>query len=289
MKILKDKNEVIELRRKQVGYDPNVEKIPLNALRSITLNSTEMCNRKCHFCPRSDPKVYPNQKLHISEKTIRNFSKELNKIQYNGSVVWSGFGEPLMTKNYEHLTKIIKDENPQIKRQEINTNGDYLRPKRIEELYNAGIDYIIVSLYDGPKQLEKMQKLFENYDESMYSFRISYYNSDNFDNFSNRAGAVKMNIEKNKSNRTNKCFWPFYKMVIDWDGGILLCCEDWFKLSKGFNDFNINTHGIEEIWDSQFLNDYRKHLKVGDRSKSVCNKCNMNGEKVGGEFVEYYE
>ena len=79
MKILKDKNEVIELRRKQVGYDPNVEKIPLNALRSITLNSTEMCNRKCHFCPRSDPKVYPNQKLHISEKTIRNFSKELNK------------------------------------------------------------------------------------------------------------------------------------------------------------------------------------------------------------------
>ena len=291
MKILKDKNEVIDLRRAQVGYNPNEEKIPINALRSITLNSTEMCNRKCHFCPRSDPNVYANQKLHISEETIRNLSKRMSEIQYSGSLIWSGFGEPLMTKNYEHLTKIIKDENPQLKRQEINTNGDYLRPKRIEELYNAGVDLIIVSLYDGPEQLEKMQKRFEGYDESMYSFRISYYNSDNFENFSNRAGAVNMNIEKNKSHHTNKCFWPFYKMVIDWDGRILLCCEDWFKISKNNidNNFNINTHSLNEIWDSQFLNDYRKYLKDGKRIKPVCNKCNMNGEKVGGEFVEYFK
>ena len=288
MKILKDKNEVIELRQQQLNCDLNEKKIPINALRFITLNSTEMCNRKCHFCPRSDPTVYANQKLHISESTVKNLSKELKKIKYNGSIMWSGFGEPLMTKNFEDLVKILKDENPQL-RQEINTNGDYLRTKRIKNLYNAGIDYIIVSLYDGPNQLEKTKKKFEGIDKSKYSLRISYYHSNNFENFSSRAGAVNMNIEENKSFRKNKCFWPFYKMVIDWDGGILLCCEDWFKLSKGLNDFNINTHSIEEIWNSQFLNDYRKHLKVGNRSKTVCNKCNMNGEKVGGQYVEYYK
>lgn len=288
MKILKDKSEVIDLRKKQLGYNSNEEKIPINALRFITLNSTEMCNRKCHFCPRSDPKIYSNQKLHMSETTIRNLSKELKKIKYNGSIMWSGFGEPMMTKNFENLVRILKTENPQ-SRQEINTNGDYLRPKRIHDLYDAGIDYIIVSLYDGPEQLEKTKKKFEGIDESKYSLRISYYHSNNFENFSSRAGAVNMNIEKNKSHKTNKCFWPFYKMVIDWDGAIILCCEDWFKLSKGLNNFNINTHSIEEIWDSQFLNDYRKYLKVGNRSKAVCNKCNMNGEKVGGQYVEYYK
>ena len=78
-------------------------------------------------------------------------------------------------------------------------------------------------------------------------------------------------------------------MVIDWDGGILVCCEDWFRISKAANDFNINTHSIKEIWDSQFLNDYRKYLKQGKRIKPVCNKCNMNGEKVGKEFVKFYE
>jgi len=291
MKILKDKNDVIDLRIRQVSVDEGVEKTPLNALRSITINGSEMCNRKCHFCPRSDPKVYPNQKLFITPETIANLSKQLKKINYKGAVVWSGNGEPMMTRNLMEMTKHLRDENPQISRQEINTNGDYLTSEKIQKLDDSGIDNIIVSLYDGPEQLEKTKKKFENFDKNKYSLRISYYHSDNFENFSNRAGAVQMNMEKNKSNYKNKCFWPFYKMVLDWDGGVLLCCEDWFKLSRNFpnNKFNINTHTIEEIWDSDFLNEYRSYLKEGNRSKTVCNKCNMNGEKVGGEFVEYFD
>jgi len=288
MKILKDKNDVIKLRIEQLKIHENVEKIPINALKTISINPTELCNRKCHFCPRSDPKIYSNQKLHMSETTIRNLSKELKKIKYNGSIMWSGFGEPLLTKNFLELTKVVKNKNPQLS-QLINTNGDCLRPKKIKELYDAGIDYMIVSLYDGPEQLEKTKKKFEGIDESKYSLRISYYHSNNFENFSNRAGAVNVNIERNKSHIKNKCFWPFYKMVIDWDGGILLCCEDWFKISKAANKFNINTHSIEEIWDSEFFNDYRKYLKDGKRIKPICNKCNVHGEKIGKEFVEYYD
>lgn len=289
MKILKDKNEVIELRKDHLLSDLPATTRPIDGLRSITINPTELCNRKCHFCPRVDPKVYPNQKLHISPETIKNLSKKLKDIEYTGGVIWSGNGEPLLTRNLLEMTKHLRDENPQMKRQEINTNGDYLRPKKIEEVYNSGIDYIIVSLYDGPEQLEKFQKRFEQYDKSMYSLRISYYHSDNFENFSNRAGAININMDKFKTHKNNKCYFPFYKLFLDWNGDVLLCCEDWFKLSKKFNEkLNINTHTLEEIWDSNFLNTYRSRLKVGDRSSSPCNKCNMNGEKIGKEFVSYY-
>ena len=59
--IADDKQDIIELRKRQIST--NVEKTPMEALQSITINPTELCNRTCHFCPRSDPKVYPNQNL----------------------------------------------------------------------------------------------------------------------------------------------------------------------------------------------------------------------------------
>ena len=43
--------------------DPNN---PLGSLLTVELNTTELCNRKCVFCPRVDPGVYPNRSLHLS-------------------------------------------------------------------------------------------------------------------------------------------------------------------------------------------------------------------------------
>ena len=37
----------------------------------IDLNPTELCNRKCIFCPRVDEDEYPNQALHISLETVK--------------------------------------------------------------------------------------------------------------------------------------------------------------------------------------------------------------------------
>jgi radical SAM protein with 4Fe4S-binding SPASM domain len=290
MKIISNKEELVELRKEQVAINQSDVKIPLNALRSISINPTEMCNRKCHFCPRTDPKIYKNQRVHISKETIQALSKEMKKNNYLGKVSWSGFGEPMMNPELLELVSIIRDENPDAI-QEINTNGDYLKGdvNKIDELYDAGITYIIISLYDGPEQLEEYKKLFEKYDPSTYALRISYYEISDFENFSNRAGAVKVNVENIPKYRKNKCFVPFYKLQIDWNGDILVCCEDWFRLSKKLNNLNINTHSLKEIWESDFLTDYRKKLSNGDRSNPVCNRCNVNGEKLGGNYVEYFK
>ena len=31
----------------------------------VELNVNELCNRTCVFCPRVDPKIYPNLNLHM--------------------------------------------------------------------------------------------------------------------------------------------------------------------------------------------------------------------------------
>ena len=82
--IADNKQDIIDLRKRQIATD--AEMTPMKALQSITINPTELCNRTCHFCPRSDPKVYPNQNLHISEETVRRLSSELKLNAYTNRV-----------------------------------------------------------------------------------------------------------------------------------------------------------------------------------------------------------
>ena len=124
--IANNKQDIVELRKNQQGL--NDQLTPMMALQSISIHSTELCNRTCYFCPRSDPKIYPNQNLHISEDTIRRLSSELKLNNYTNRVGWSGNGEPLLTKDFYKLAKIISDENPQLSVHEIITNGDKIKP-----------------------------------------------------------------------------------------------------------------------------------------------------------------
>ena len=36
---------------------------PMASLVSVELNVTELCNRRCVFCPRGDRQTYPNRNL----------------------------------------------------------------------------------------------------------------------------------------------------------------------------------------------------------------------------------
>jgi len=283
--IANDKGDVIKIRKSQS------ENVTINdemdALQSITINPTELCNRTCHFCPRHDPKIYPNQNLHMSEETAKRLASELKSIDYKNKVIWSGNGEPLLNKNILNLIKIVNDDNPQLRVHEVNTNGDKLNQSMIDNLYFVGINHIMVSVYDGEETFEKFTKLFENYDSNRYTLRKSYYDNLDLTDFTNRGGTTQLNSHVKFNG--NKCYLPFYKLFMDWNGDILLCCEDWRKITKDILKFNINTHSIKEIWLSEVLNKYRTRLKEGDRSLSPCNRCNIHGEKVGEEYVKIFK
>ena len=59
---------------------------PLNSILTVEVNTTELCNRNCVFCPRHDPKVFPNRNLHMSPKGAEIISKELARNYYRGKI-----------------------------------------------------------------------------------------------------------------------------------------------------------------------------------------------------------
>jgi radical SAM protein with 4Fe4S-binding SPASM domain len=81
-----------------------------------------------------------------------------------------------------------------------------------------------------------------------------------------------------------ECNLPFYKLVLDWNGEALLCCNDWFRRHKGFGNINKNT--LEEIWFGKEFTKTRELLANKDRSGPACRYCNIDGTAVGTPSVK---
>ena len=83
----------INIKKKLVNekfqYLPGT-KIPLPS--EVEISESGTCNRKCSFCPRSDPN-YEDVKEFISNSLHLKLCKELKEFNYSGTVRYSGFVE----------------------------------------------------------------------------------------------------------------------------------------------------------------------------------------------------
>ena len=250
----------------------------------IDINPTELCNMTCDFCPRSDPGLYPNQDLHMSSFLIDKIAAELKEIEYKGAVTLSGYGEPLLHPDIAKIPAQF-DNNIQL---EMVTNGRTLTPDLISELISNGLNYFVVSMYEGEFQREKFVKMFEDakVDDSHYILRDRWHKEE--EDFglklTNRAGVTDAGRQK-EIDAEAKCFYTHYSMTIDWNGDVLLCVQDWNKRVK-FG--NLYSQSLQEVWSSKKLMKYRKLLGRGQRKLSPCNKCNANGCVHGFNHVDAF-
>ncbi len=243
----------------------------------VELNVNELCNRTCVFCPRVDPKTYPNQNLHMDIELASEISKQLLEVGFNGIVNISGTGEATLTKHLPLIVKKFGDKKIHI---EIVTNGDFLKPKLISDLYSAGLKQLVVSMYDGPEQIEYFNNLFDEcgIDEDLYTLRDRWYEEDEDYGliYTNRAGSMG---EKLLSPHERPCYYPHYALYIDYNGDILLCCQDMYNRTVIFG--NVLEKKLVDIWVDKKLNDFRKKLVKGERIISPCNNCTANGMIFG--------
>ena len=90
-----DVNEHLEYRKKRY-HNADINNKKLLGLSTVEINPTELCNRTCSFCPRSDPNVYPNRNLNMTIDTAENISNQLLDANFTGDIHITGFGEPTL-------------------------------------------------------------------------------------------------------------------------------------------------------------------------------------------------
>lgn len=258
-------------------------KIPLPS--EVEISESGICNRKCSFCPRSDPD-YPDINEFISEKLHKKLCDELSELNYSGLIIYSGFVEPMLDKNIYKLVNYAKSKNPKA-RTEIVSNGDVLNKYRLQKIYDHGLDRMLISLYDGEEQYLKFKKLGEemNLTDYQYILRKRYLpeEQDFGITLSNRGGMLKnaeYKIPPKKNQIKQKCFYPSYKFFLDYNGDVLMCSHDWGK--KNILG-NLNKQSFKDIWLSDKYMEARQKLNNSDRSISPCNVCDVAGTLIGSK------
>ena len=250
----------------------------------IELSLIDVCNRTCSFCPKSDPKVAPDTYQKMSRLLIDKLSAELKKIKYRGAIALCGYGEPLLHKDILYITKKLSE----VASVEIVTNGDVLTSKLLKNLYLAKASRILISMYDGPKQVEKFKRITKNskVPPDFTILRDRWYDKDN--NFgvklTNRTGTIKIGNQVSNSTHTI-CFYPSYQFLIDWNGDVFLCPQDWQRrVTMG----NMMQENIFDIWSGKIMSKYRKELLNGKRKSNPCNSCNAQGTLLGHNHAKIW-
>ena len=243
----------------------------------IELSLIDACNRSCNFCPKFDENIAPNTYNKMEFSLIDKLCNDLKKINFEGAFCLCGYGEPLLHRDYIKIINKLSEIGPV----EIITNGDVINKETLKKIYKSNASRLLISLYDGPEQLEKFKTMIEENDipEDFVILRDRWY-SDKIDfgvKLTNRTGTINIGNQPD-INIKKKCYYTAYQVLIDWNGDFFLCPQDWQRrMSMG----NIMQKSFFDIWNGKLLSKYRKRLLNGDRSLSPCNKCNAEGNVYG--------
>ncbi|KJU81327.1 radical SAM protein [Candidatus Magnetobacterium bavaricum] len=270
-----------------------VDTVPIFSI--VEFNIFDTCNRKCAFCPNSNKTRDNKQNKKIDISLYTKTMKDLSRISFNGKILYSAFSEPLLNNEIEKLITISK-EILQDCTVEMVSNGDLLNVDKLIQLFESGLDAINISLYDGPEQIEHFNKMQENVGlhRDKIILRRRYLADDNYGmTISNRAGLVDSNkyraIHDNPIEHLpldRECYYPFYMILIDLNGDVLLCPHDWSKkLVLG----NVDRENIWEIWNNDILKKIRLMLVNNNRNFSPCIKCDVYGNLIGRESFEAWQ
>lgn len=261
----------------------------IDCLQTVTLNISENCQLKCSFCPRS--KNYSHPIGFMSKEVAYYIRNNLSHINYSNTLSISGMGEPLLHPYIESIIGILTDNGKVNYKTQILTNGiaDY----NYNRLLKYGVK-IIVSIHDDTK--DKHLPIM-NYESDNIIYRDHTSNSKEMIP-TNRAGFIKEGCSP------NTCYYPFYKIFIDYDGSYLLCQEDWNRVTKvkkykykdKYKSINIMQMNIEQYFTS-YLFPYKKQFCTEDGyidrksilTSKLCGECNAAGIVMGERYYEYFK
>ncbi len=283
------------------------KKILKENLKQIEIEISSFCNRKCWFCPNSFIDRY-SKKIDLSESIFLKIINNLKEIEFDGNISFHRFNEPLADKKLI-LTRVKQARNilPNTSLS-ISTNGDYLTREYVDDLANAGINYIWCSYYlkkgeefsnvNAEKACKEMSKklgleyVIDFYDDNSYYANFLHnglikfqYKIINFDKLCNNRGGT---IDKFVDNiRYNPCYSPFGAMYVDYNGLVLTCCNTRSDIEEHKDHIlgDLNKNNIFEIFTNSNYVRMRKELYSYKAKSGACKYCNSY---IGYDFLDKF-
>jgi len=232
----------------------------------INIEINTDCNRACKYCPNSNHSrsKKENRKL-MDEHIFKKIINELSDLRWSGRISPQFYGEPLLDKRIFSLMGYAHLKLPKA-RLLLISNGDYLDIKTYKKLKDSGVSKFLITQHGktvSPAMRELLKYLKQN---SKEMDSVSYSKRDDSIPMYNRGGLVNPKIV----DYYPRCRLSKNPVVIDYDGNVILCCNDYHSSIK-FG--NVRNKTLLEIWNCFEYRNIRRELQKGIYSLPICKKC----------------
>ncbi len=262
----------------------------------VQIESTNICNAKCVFCPRDD--MHRRQGI-MSVELFRKIVDECVSLGIT-HVRMHNYGEAFMDRKLVEKVKYAKDRG--IKEVGMISNGSLITDHVARGMIDAGLDAINISVDASGKEVFEATRVGLKYDKVIANIErlvrlraesgkrrpkliLSFVRQNNsvdeqafIEHW--RAIADKIHITdlhnwagtlNTESDVNYPCYRPWLTFTVLWDGRVSLCCAD-FDGKTILGD--LNTQSIAEIWNADPYRDVRRqHLESG--GPDICRACDL--------------
>jgi MoaA/NifB/PqqE/SkfB family radical SAM enzyme len=250
----------------------------------VQIESTNICNAKCVFCPRDD--MHRKQGV-MSRELFRKIVDECAALGIT-HVRMHNYGEAFLDRYLTEKVRYAKEKG--IREVGLISNGSLITEKVGRAMIEAGLDAINISIDAGGKDVFERTRIGLNYDKVIANVErlvliLSFVRqNDSVDEQAFiehwRAVADKIHITElhnwagtlNRESDVNyPCYRPWLTFTVLWDGRVSLCCAD-FDGRTILGD--LNTQTIEDVWNGEAYRAVRReHLESG--GPDVCRACDL--------------
>ena len=262
----------------------------------VQIESTNICNAKCVFCPRDDME----RKQGIMEWDL--YTKVVDECAALGitHVRMHNYGEALVDRGLVEKVRYAKQAG--IREVGMISNGSLITDEVARGLVDAGMDAINISLDAAGKEVFETTRVGLKYDkviagiERLLHYRdasgkrrpkliLSFVRQNNsneeqafIEQWGKRADKIHITDLHNWAGTLNAesdvnypCYRPWLTLTVLWDGRVSLCCAD-FDGREILGD--LRTHSIVEVWNNDRFREVRRaHLDHG--GPSICQSCDL--------------
>jgi hypothetical protein len=262
----------------------------------VQIESTNLCNAKCVFCPRDEM----HRRQGVMEMDL--FKKVVDECAALGitHVRVHNYGEPFLDKQLVEKVRYAKSKG--IQEVGMISNGSLITEELARGMIEAGLDAINISVDAAGKEVFEKTRIHLSYDDVVGNIRalhrirmelgkrrpklilsfVRQNNSADEQAFIREWGALADKIHITDlhnwagtlNDRTDVRF-PCYRLwqtfTVLWDGRVSLCCAD-FDGRHILGDLRTST--IARIWNAPaYRAARREHLDSG--GPEICRSCDL--------------
>jgi len=273
---------------------------------SVQIELTEGCNRRCYMCGIHSIRGKERNWKFMKEETAKKIAEELEEWIPQGRRIEFGMhGEPSLNPNINNIFKDFRDIYPNSQILTYN-NGITLSRELIEEQFDAGLNILIVDIYDKETK-QKVEELIkdplpaevEPFESGFHPWK--YHSNDIkkiclIDNLLDKTW--NMSIKRRYNNMGNNtpikvqkklgvyleeplvkdCSNVHRELIVKYDGFVPGCCMDWQRLLP-MGKFP--EESLKEIWQGDKFQALRQMLYNKHRVMEPCCYCNHLGFRNG--------